>query len=106
DLVAGVADTDVPLLASSSHHGVAACLTASPHHPLANILGDLLVPVDSARGALTDVETIPSSHHFHLLNDPRIHEHLLRWLSVDEDEAEFEVLPDDEAGPGALPASR
>ncbi|MFC5063921.1 esterase/lipase family protein [Actinomycetospora atypica] len=106
DLVAGVADTDVPLLATSTHHGVAACLTASEHHPLANILGDLLVPVDSARGALTDVETIPSSHHFHLLNDPRIHEHLLRWLSVDPDEAEFEDLPDDEAGPAALPASR
>ncbi|MCD2187501.1 esterase/lipase family protein [Actinomycetospora soli] len=82
DLVAGVSDTDVPLLASSTHHGVAACLTSSAHHPLANILGDLLVPVDSARGAIADVETLPSSHHFHLLNDPRIHEHLLRWLSV------------------------
>jgi hypothetical protein len=84
DLVAGVADTDVPLLAHSTHHGVAACVTASEHHPLANILGDLLVPVDSARGALADVETLPSSHHFHLLNDPRIHTHLLRWLAPDE----------------------
>jgi hypothetical protein len=84
DLVAGVADTDVPLLAHSTHHGVAACVTATEHHPLANILGDLLVPVDSARGALADVETLPSSHHFHLLNDPRIHTHLLRWLAPDE----------------------
>jgi hypothetical protein len=83
DLVAGVADTDVPLLAHSTHHGVAACLTASEHHPLAPILGDLFVPVDSARGAIADVETLPSSHHFHLLNDPRVHEHLLRWLAPD-----------------------
>jgi PGAP1-like protein len=95
DLVAGVADTDVPLLAHSTHHGVAACVTATEHHPLANILGDLLVPVDSARGALTDVETLPSSHHFHLLNDPRIHTHLLRWLAPDD-------TPDDEAGPPAI----
>ncbi|MDT7744804.1 MAG: hypothetical protein QOE59_3882 [Actinomycetota bacterium] len=86
DLVAGVADTDVPLLAHSTHHGVAACVTANEHHPLANILGDLLVPVDSARGALTDVETLPSSHHFHLLNDPRIHTHLLRWLAPDDED--------------------
>ncbi len=93
DLVAGVADTDVPLLAHSTHHGVAACVTADEHHPLANVLGDLLVPVDSARGALTDVETLPSSHHFHLLNDPRIHTHLLRWLAPDE--------APDEAGPAA-----
>ncbi|MEJ2871553.1 hypothetical protein WCD74_27590 [Actinomycetospora sp. OC33-EN08] len=96
DLVAGVSDTDVPLLASSTHHGVAACLTSSAHHPLANILGDLLVPVDSARGAVADVETLPASHHFHLLNDPRIHEHLLRWLAADEQD------PDDGAGPAAL----
>ena len=92
DLVAGVADTDVPLLAHSTHHGVAACVTASEHHPLANILGDLLVPVDSARGALTDVEALPSSHHFHLLNDPRIHTHLLRWLAPDD---EGDEGPDD-----------
>jgi hypothetical protein len=99
DLVAGIADTDVPLLAHSTHHGVAACVTANEHHPLANILGDLLVPVDSARGALTDVETLPSSHHFHLLNDPRIHTHLLRWLAPDDEDDE---APDDEA-PAALP---
>jgi hypothetical protein len=94
DLVAGVADTDVPLLAHSTHHGVAACVTATEHHPLANILGDLLVPVDSARGALADVETLPSSHHFHLLNDPRIHTHLLRWLAPDDEGPDGEG-PDD-----------
>ncbi|CAA9282028.1 MAG: hypothetical protein AVDCRST_MAG54-3688 [uncultured Actinomycetospora sp.] len=92
DLVAGVSDTEVPLLAHASHHAVAACLTSSAHHPLANALGDLLVPVDSAGGAITDVEPLTSSHHFHLLNDPDVHEHLLRWLAVedadDEDDAE------------------
>ncbi|WP_433798593.1 esterase/lipase family protein [Actinomycetospora sp. CA-084318] len=98
DLVAGVSDTDVPLLASSTHHGVAACLTSNAHHPLANILGDLLVPVDSARGAITDVETLPSSHHFHLLNDPRIHEHLLRWLADDR--------PDEGSSPAAVDLRR
>ncbi|HSK61037.1 MAG TPA: hypothetical protein VK935_18500 [Actinomycetospora sp.] len=95
DLVAGVSDTEVPLLAHASHHAVAACLTSSPHHPLANALGDLLVPVDSAGGAITDVEPLTSSHHFHLLNDPDVHEHLLRWLAV-EDDADEDV--DDAVG--------
>ena len=84
DLTAGVSDTEVPLLAGASHHAVAACLTASPHHPLAHVLGDLFVPVDSARGAIADVEELPSSHHFHLLNDPDVHAHLWRWLAADE----------------------
>jgi pimeloyl-ACP methyl ester carboxylesterase len=88
DLVAGVSDTEVPLLAHASHHAVAACVTSSEHHPLANALGDLLVPVDSARGALTDVEPLTSSHHFHLLNDPDVHEHLIRWLTAPDDEDE------------------
>lgn len=84
DLVAGVSDTEVPLLAHASHHAVAACVTTSEHHPLANALGDLLVPVDSARGAIADVEPLASAHHFDLLNDPEVHEHLLRWLADDE----------------------
>ena len=84
DLVAGVSDTEVPLLAHASHHAVAACVTTSEHHPLANALGDLLVPVDSARGAIADVEPLASAHHFDLLNDPDVHEHLLRWLADDE----------------------
>jgi pimeloyl-ACP methyl ester carboxylesterase len=88
DLVAGVSDTEVPLLAHASHHAVAACVTSSEHHPLANALGDLLVPVDSARGALTDVEPLTSSHHFHLLNDPDVHEHVMRWLTAPDDEDE------------------
>ena len=97
DLVAGVSDTEVPLLAHASHHAVAACLTSSAHHPLANALGDLLVPVDSAGGAVTDVEPLTSSHHFHLLNDPDVHGHLLRWLADPEDGPEDgpEDDPDD-----------
>lgn len=83
DLVAGVSDTEVPLLAGATHHAVAACLTSSEHHPLANALGDIFVPVDSARGAITDVEPLTTSHHFHLLNDPDVHDHLLRWLAAD-----------------------
>lgn len=84
DLVTGVSDTEVPLLAHASHHAVAACVTSSPEHPLAHALGDLLVPVDSARGAVTDVEPLTSSHHFHLLNDPDVHDHLLRWLTTED----------------------
>ncbi|GLZ43905.1 permease [Actinomycetospora sp. NBRC 106375] len=84
DLVTGVSDTEVPLLAHASHHAVAACLTSSAHHPLANALGDLLVPVDSAGGAVTDVEPLTSSHHFHLLNDPDVHDHLMRWLTAED----------------------
>jgi pimeloyl-ACP methyl ester carboxylesterase len=84
DLVAGVSDTEVPLLAHASHHAVAACITRSAHGPLANALGDLLVPVDSAGGAISDVEPLTSSHHFHLLNDPDVHDHLLRWLTAED----------------------
>ncbi|GAA4858275.1 esterase/lipase family protein [Actinomycetospora straminea] len=87
DLVAGVSDTEVPLLAHASHHAVAACVTSSAHHPLANALGDLLVPVDSAGGAVADVEPLTSSHHFHLLNDPDVHEHLMRWLTAEDEPA-------------------
>jgi pimeloyl-ACP methyl ester carboxylesterase len=87
DLVAGVSDAEVPLLAHASHHAVAACVTSSEHHPLANALGDMLVPVDSARGAITDVEPLTSSHHFHLLNDPDVHEHLMRWLTAEDEPA-------------------
>jgi hypothetical protein len=107
DLVTGVSDTEVPLLAHASHHAVAACLTSSPHHPLANALGDLLVPVDSAGGAISDVEPLTSSHHFHLLNDPDVHEHLLRWLAVEDDEDEADNADDErhavDAGDGAGP---
>ncbi|MEJ2887553.1 esterase/lipase family protein [Actinomycetospora aeridis] len=85
DLVAGVSDTEVPLLAHASHHAVAACVTSSADHPLANALGDLLVPVDSAGGAVADVEPLTSSHHFHLLNDPDVHDHLMRWLSAEDE---------------------
>ncbi len=94
DLVAGVSDTEVPLLAGATHHAVAACMTSNAHHPLANALGDLLVPVDSARGAITDVEPLTSSHHFHLLNDPDIHDHLLRWLAPDPEPEPVEALPE------------
>ena len=84
DLVAGVSDTEVPLLAHASHHAVAACVTSSAQSPLAIALGDLLVPVDSAGGSVTDVEPLTSSHHFHLLNDPDVHDHLLRWLTTED----------------------
>lgn len=96
DLVTGVSDDEVPLLAHASHHAVAACLTSSAHHPLANALGDLLVPVDSAGGAITDVEPLTSSHHFHLLNDPDVHAHLLRWLAVEDEQDPAEPQDDGE----------
>ena len=101
DLVAGVSDTEVPLLAGATHHAVAACLSSNAHHPLANALGDLLVPVDSARGAITDVEPLTSSHHFHLLNDPDIHDHLLRWLAPDDD-TDTDTDPGPEPEPVAI----
>ncbi|MEJ2859523.1 esterase/lipase family protein [Actinomycetospora flava] len=91
DLVAGVSDTEVPLLAHASHHAVAACVTSSPQHPLANALGDLLVPVNSAGGAVADVEPLTSSHHFHLLNDPDVHDHLMRWLTAEDEPTGQEV---------------
>jgi len=79
----------VPLLAGASHHAVAATVTRDRRHPLALLLGDLLVREASAVGA-GPVRRIPfpadsrlhlgALTHLELLNHPLVYQHLLGWL--------------------------
>ncbi len=96
-LTAGPVDDDEPagrgsnvaLLASARHHLVAGHLGRSERHPVALLLGDLLVSPGSALGlghrrvvALDPCErtTLPDTHHFALLKDRRVAEALRGWL--------------------------
>lgn len=88
DLVHGLAE-DVPPLPHARYRLVAATLTRSPRHPVGAVLGDCLVRVPSAYGRGRAVELFPGAEvlhvggagHFDLLNHPRVHEALVRWLA-------------------------
>jgi pimeloyl-ACP methyl ester carboxylesterase len=80
--------TDVAFLPEVAHYAVAATLS---HEPMSRLplLGDLLVDHASATGngprrkLAFDVERclhLGRRHHFHLLGDPVIYEHLRDWL--------------------------
>jgi hypothetical protein len=90
DLRRGLAP-DVQNLPHARYHLVAASLTASPRHPVALGLGDLLVPPRSALGrprggaALfpgADTLHVPGADHFDLLNHADVHAALDRWLAA------------------------
>ncbi|MFL5823631.1 MAG: lipase family alpha/beta hydrolase [Solirubrobacteraceae bacterium] len=80
---------EVPLLTGATHCFVSATITRSPHHPLARLLGDILVLVPSATGQ-GRARRIPfqaeyghhvsPAHHLALLNHPDVYERLLEWL--------------------------
>ena len=69
---------------------VSASLTRAPQHPLALVLGDMLVPPASAtgRGPRNGSELFPGAErvhlgrtgHFAILNHPDVHRALTRWL--------------------------
>jgi hypothetical protein len=72
------------------YHLVAGSLTASPRHPVALAIGDLLVQPRSALGAPrgaaayfpdADVVHLPRAGHFDLLNHEVVHQHLCEWLA-------------------------
>jgi pimeloyl-ACP methyl ester carboxylesterase len=79
-------------LPHAQYHFVIATLGASQRHPLSAALGDLLVHFSSASGvgragAIVDgarLEYLPSTHHFALLNHPRIADWLVQWLNSRE----------------------
>jgi hypothetical protein len=87
----GYQRADVPLLAGARHHVVAATLARSPDHPLARIVGDLLVLTPSAHGlqgrrrviAFADdsCRHVGGHDHFDLLNSPALDDLLRTWLS-------------------------
>jgi pimeloyl-ACP methyl ester carboxylesterase len=86
----GFERAEIPLLPGARHHVVAATLTESPDHPLARVLGDLLVLTPSAHGLqgrrrLLAFEEESCRHvgghdHFDLLNSPALDELLREWL--------------------------
>ena len=88
DLEEGVA-AEVPTLPRARYRLVSASLSASPRHPVAQVLGDLLVTPRSAVGRdRRGTELFPGAEtlhvgrtdHFGLLNHPEVHAALVRWL--------------------------
>lgn len=79
-------------LPHAEYHFVAGTLGATKRHPFSRVVGDMLVHFSSAAGIgrtgpVVDgarLEYLPSTHHFALLNDPRIAAWLVRWLTARE----------------------
>ena len=103
----GAADhTHVPLHDGARHFVVLATLTRDPGGPLADLLGDLLVPPRSASGDtggddrlafLPDhVHRLGGMNHLDLLNHPRVYEQIRRWL-VTRPEGPRPDAPDEES---------
>ncbi|HUS22593.1 MAG TPA: hypothetical protein VMZ66_11360 [Aeromicrobium sp.] len=76
-------------LPHAEYHFVIATLGATKRHPFSTVLGDLLVHFSSAAGigrsgTVVDgarLEYLPSTHHFALLNHPRIADWLVQWIT-------------------------
>lgn len=87
DLVEGLGE-DVPALPHARYRLVSASLGRREGSPVDRVIGDLLVHRDSAQGRTRHTSLFPGAevlhldraHHFHLLNDTRVHEALRRWL--------------------------
>jgi pimeloyl-ACP methyl ester carboxylesterase len=86
----GVACGEVPLLPGATHCFVSATLTRDQDHPVARLLGDVLVLVPSASGrsrsrrlgfADEDGRHLGGTHHLALLNHPAVYEQLRAWLA-------------------------
>jgi len=92
DALRGFERAEVPLLPGARHHVVAATLTESLDHPLARVVGDLLVLAPSAHGlqgrrrAIAFEEEscrhVGGHDHFDLLNSPALDGLLREWLSA------------------------
>ena len=67
------------------HHFVAGVVTADPSHPMAAIVGDLMVQPASSTGAghvtPASVEMLGGVNHFDLLGDPAVVECVMGWLA-------------------------
>jgi pimeloyl-ACP methyl ester carboxylesterase len=89
-------------LPHAEYHFVIATLGATKRHPFSTILGDLLVHFSSAAGIGRSgtvvegarLEYLPSTHHFALLNHPRIADWLVQWITSRDAQA----LPAGSAG--------
>jgi hypothetical protein len=73
---------EAPLLAGVNHYVISATITADPGHAVGTVVGDLLVPPDSAHGQRGRRQLIPlpvesgrrlgGMHHFDLLGHPAV----------------------------------
>lgn len=68
----------VEWLATARHHVVAGTLTRDPRHPVARVLGDVLVRVPGP--AAPDLRVFPGIHHFALAHDARVYGQIRAWL--------------------------
>ncbi len=91
-------------VAGVSYHFVSGGLTASERHPLAALIGDVLVrkasaasPLDTEGKPHGDSKHVQGASHFHLLNHPQTYDHIREWLS--------EPLLEATAGGGTLVSS-
>jgi pimeloyl-ACP methyl ester carboxylesterase len=97
---------EVPLLENATHCLVAATITKSPKHPVARLVGDLLVLEPSASGRSRS-RRIPfkaehgmhlgGASHFALLNHPAVYERLRHWLSTPPQQIAKEAARQDKA---------
>ena len=91
DALRGFERADVPAAGGARHHVVAATLDRQPDHPLARVIGDLLVLTPSAHGlqgrrrvvAFEDESCrhVGGHGHFDLLNSPALDGLLREWLA-------------------------
>ncbi|MFT4087645.1 MAG: alpha/beta hydrolase [Gordonia sp. (in: high G+C Gram-positive bacteria)] len=90
DDVAAAIAAEIPLLPGAEHYFISATVTRNPANPVARVLGDGLVLHHSASGknsmrrigfAEENGLHLGRAHHFTLLNDERIAEQLVTWLT-------------------------
>jgi pimeloyl-ACP methyl ester carboxylesterase len=106
DALRAAACQEVPLLEHATHCFVAATITDSPKHPVARLVGDLLVLEPSASGRSRS-RRIPfraehgmhlgGASHFALLNHPAVYERLHHWLSTPPEQIAKEAARQAEA---------
>lgn len=90
DLLLRDTGTEVPLPTRVRLHVVSTVLTRDPRHPVARLLGDLLVLEGSAAGTATRSRRVPLTpttthrltgrHHFELMHDPAVYDVIMTIL--------------------------
>jgi pimeloyl-ACP methyl ester carboxylesterase len=83
----------VPLLPSVDYYFCAASVGKGPQDPIGQLLGDLLVRLDSATGSHAvdlrklrikpeNCQVIHEKNHFDLLDDERVHRQIVDWFTI------------------------
>src|ERR1019366_1995391 len=94
-----------PLLDSTKHYAVSASVTADPDHPVALLVGDLLVLPASAHGkGHLDFPEHHKHHvgrltHFGLLNNPAVYDAMSEWLTLKGDHSSSDSTRRNERAP-------